>query len=146
MWLARIALLCALISFRNLSAFGQNDDNYEYNYEEYPDEGPEIDNCHFYDDDHAGNGNCFHKSFLDDVIDDEMKCCDGHKYIFHDQCDKRENDGRLMCGDPSLSKADPVHLSNIIKCSQGCQQLLLNQGRLRNQQSRVNENEYILDM
>ena len=127
MRLARIALLYALIFFRNLSVIGQyNYEDYNYNYE-----GPEFDICHWYDDDHAENGNCFHDSFLEDNIDDGMKCCDGHKYIFYDQCDTRENDGKLMCGDPSLPKADPVQLSHTLKCPQGCKPKLLNQGRPR---------------
>ena len=134
--LTRIVLLHAVIFYKILIVVGQSDDyysNYDNNYPNY-DEGPKFDSCHFYDDDHEANGNCFHKSLLEvDEIDNNLRCCDGHKYIFYDQCEKRKNNGKLMCGDPSLSRMDPVNLSHNLICPQHCKPKLLNQGNYRHQ-------------
>lgn len=138
--LTRIVFLNAAIFYMILIVGGQYDEsypNYDSNYPDYGgyDGGPEFDACHFYDEEHGANGKCFHKSFLEEnEIDDNFKkCCDGHKYIFRDQCDKRENNGEVMCGDPLQSKTDPVNLSFNLTCPQYCKPELLNQGNYRHQ-------------
>ena len=130
--LTRIVLLQAVISFKILMIVGQYNDcyqNYGTNYDDYDsaDEGPKYDECHFYDDDHELNGNCFHKSFPEDEINDKLKCCDSHKYIFEDHC--RGNNGNPMCGDPLLSKGDPIKPSRNPECPQHCVAKFLNKGR-----------------
>ena len=128
--LTRIVLLHAVIFSKILIVVGQYD--YYSNYDNYTDDGgSEFDDCHFYDDNHEANGNCFHESFLrENEIDDNLKkCCDGHKYIFHDSnCPERGNNGELMCGDPQLAKTDPVNLTHNLTCPQHCKPQLLNQG------------------